>query len=185
MTLLGKLGSKLTWATPARLAVCVFSLLLFGASVVGGSVVSAKQAPAAQTAAAADGHPEFPAGPGRDVTLRMCSKCHSPNNILALGRTPEGWQEIIVKMTTMGLQGSDEDFTTVLDYLTANFPPKVNVNKANAAQLTSGLGLTAEEAAAIISYREKNGDYKSIDDLKKVAGVDAAKLDAKKNALQF
>jgi len=30
-----------------------------------------------------------------------------------------------------------------------------------------------------------NGSYKTIDDLKKVAEVDAAKLDAKKDLLQF
>jgi len=47
------------------------------------------------------------------------------------------------------------------------------------------LALTSEEAAALVSYREKNGDYKTIDDLKKVAGVDSKKLDAKKDLLQF
>ena len=149
-------------------------------------MVSAKQqaAPAA-AATQADDHPEFPPGPGRDVTLRLCSKCHSPNNILAMGRTSEGWQELILKMTNMGLQGTDEEFTATLDYLTTNFPPKINVNRANAAQLMSVLGLTQDEATAIVTYRDKNGSYKTIDDLKKVAGVDGKKLDAKKDLLQF
>ena len=170
-----------------KVAVCVFSLAVFGLSVFGGSVVSAKQqAPAAAPAAqAADDHPEFPPGPGRDVTLRLCSKCHSPNNILAMGRTPEGWQDLIVKMTTLGLQGTDEEFTATLDYLTASFPPKINVNRANATQLMSALGLTTQEAAAVVTYRDKNGNYKTIDDLKKVSGVDAKKFDAKKDLLQF
>ncbi len=183
MNLLSRVGSTLKRATPARLAVFCFAFTILGVSILGGSVVSAKQsaAPAAQ----ADAHPEFPAGPGRDVTLRLCSKCHSANNILATGRTPEGWQELIIKMTTMGLQGTDEEFTATLDYLTASFPPKVNVNKATAAQISAGLALTADEAKAIVDYREKNGDFKAIEDLKKVAGVDAAKIEAKKNALQF
>jgi len=169
-----------------RLAALIFSLAVFSVSVFGGSVVSAKQQAAAGAATApADDHPEFPPGPGRDVTLRLCSRCHSPNNILAMGRTPEGWQDLIVKMTTLGLQGTDEEFTATLDYLTASFPPKINVNRANATQLMTALALTTQEAAAIVSYRDKNGNYKTIDDLKKVSGVDAKKLDSKKDLLQF
>jgi len=166
------------------IAVCLFGLVVLGVSFFGGTEVSAKQQ-AAPAAAPADAHPEFPPGPGRDVTLRLCSKCHSPNNILAVGRTPQGWQDLIVRMTTFGLQGTDEEFTATLDYLTANFPPKVNVNRASAAQLVAVLALTSEEAAALVSYREKNGDYKTIDDLKKVSGVDSKKLEAKKDLLQF
>jgi len=49
----------------------------------------------------------------------------------------------------------------------------------------SVLALTPEEATAIVSYREKNGDYKTIDDLKKVAGIDSKKIEAKKDLLQF
>jgi len=88
-------------------------------------------------------------------------------------------------MTTLGLQGTDEDFTTILDYLTASFPLKMNVNKATAPQFVTVLGLTSHEAAALVRYREKNGKYKTVDDLKKVAGVDAKKIEAKKNLLQF
>jgi competence protein ComEA len=78
---------SLSWA---RLAIFGFGLAVFGLSMLGGSVVSAKQqaAPAAAIAPA-DANPDFPPGPGRDVTLRLCSKCHSPNNILAMGRTSE------------------------------------------------------------------------------------------------
>lgn len=170
-----------------RLAVCMFGFAVFSLSTLGGSVVSAKQqsTPPAATTTQADANPDFPPGPGRDVTLRLCSKCHSPNNILAMGRTSEGWQDLIVKMTTLGLQGTDEEFTSTLDYLTASFPPKINVNRANATQLVAVLALTAQEAAAIVSYREKNGNYKTIDDLKKVSDVDGKKLDAKKDLLQF
>ena len=167
-------------------ATSLFGLVVLGVSIFGGTAVAAKQQPVpAPVGVQADAHPEFPPGPGRDVTLRLCSKCHSPNNILAMGRTQQGWQDLIVKMTTMGLQGTDEEFTATLDYLTASFPPKVNVNRASAAQLVEALALTSDEAAALVAYRAKNGDYKTIDDLKKVPGVDATKLDAKKDLLQF
>ena len=51
--------------------------------------------------------------------------------------------------------------------------------------LESRLTLTRSQAAAIIQYRTKKGSFKSIEDLKKVPGVDAAKIEAKKDRLVF
>jgi competence protein ComEA len=47
------------------------------------------------------------------------------------------------------------------------------------------LGLSTAEAEGVVQYREKNGDFKSIDDLKKVPDLDPKKLDAKKARLAF
>ena len=41
------------------------------------------------------------------------------------------------------------------------------------------------EAAAVIQYREKNGPFKSLADLKKVPGIDSAKIEAKKDSITF
>ena len=43
----------------------------------------------------------------------------------------------------------------------------------------------AKQAAAIIHQREERGDFKSIDELQKVPGIDVAKIDANKNRLSF
>lgn len=48
----------------------------------------------------------------------------------------------------------------------------VNVNTANADQLKAINGLDEKQAKAIVSYREKNGNFKAIDDLRKVPGID-------------
>jgi len=61
----------------------------------------------------------------------------------------------------------------------------VNVNTAPAIEMESRLSLKRSQAAAIIAYRTKNGKFKSIDDLKKVPGVDAAKIEAKKVRIVF
>ena len=45
--------------------------------------------------------------------------------------------------------------------------------------------MTSSTVPVIIQYRNKNGDFHSIDDLKKVPGVDAAKIEAKKDRLVF
>ncbi len=36
-----------------------------------------------------------------------------------------------------------------------------------------------------MSYREANGNFKTLDDLKKVPGLDAVKIESKKDRLEF
>lgn len=47
---------------------------------------------------------------------------------------------------------------------------KVNVNTATAKDLMKVKGLNAAKAKAIISYRKKHGDFKTLDELKDVKG---------------
>ncbi|MFJ7979345.1 helix-hairpin-helix domain-containing protein [Lysinibacillus xylanilyticus] len=48
---------------------------------------------------------------------------------------------------------------------------KVNLNKADEAMLTTLSGIGPSKAQSIISYREENGGFKTIEDLKKVSGI--------------
>jgi competence protein ComEA len=132
---------------------------------------------------------QLPDGAGKAETQKLCSQCHELARSVSLRQDREGWQTTMNKMVALGTKGSEEDLRAVFEYLVKNFPadevPPINVNKARAIELESGLTLRRSEAAAIIQYREKNGPFKSIDDLKKVPGVDAAKLEAKKDRLVF
>ncbi len=131
---------------------------------------------------------ELPPGQGRATVLRVCSKCHSPLILVANPRTREAWEETITKMAGLGAQATDDEFGEILDYLSANVSPqtvKVNVNKATSSMLQISLGLTDKEGDAVVAYRLKNGEFKTIDDLKKVAGVDAKKLDDHKEKIEF
>ncbi|WP_263409762.1 ComEA family DNA-binding protein [Terriglobus tenax] len=172
--------------------------IVVAASCLVAAAVIAEPKPANPPAAVlaayqSDEHPEFPAGEGRDVTLRVCSRCHSPNNILSRPQSREGWEATLAKMVDMGATASDEDFAKILDYVSKNFPAPgaggatahVNVNKAAAADLVKGLGLTEKEAAALVDYRTKNGDFKALSDLKKVPDVDGSKIDDKKDIIEF
>lgn len=47
----------------------------------------------------------------------------------------------------------------------------VNINTATVAELTAISGIGESRAKAIITYREKNGNFKTIDDIKKVDGI--------------
>jgi competence protein ComEA len=163
--------------------------VLFICSVMNVSAKQATAVPQKRVAAQPqqNSYPDFPQGEGRETTLRVCGRCHSPNNILAAGQDRQGWENTITKMTTFGAMASDEEFSEILDYLAKNFPDtgKVNVNQATAAQLINALSLTANEAKEIVDYRTRNGPYKTLGDLKKVPNVDAKKLDAKKDNLVF
>jgi competence protein ComEA len=59
------------------------------------------------------------------------------------------------------------------------------VNTAAAAELESALGLSGTEAQAIVSYRRQNGNYKDFEQLTRTPGVDAQKLQAKRNQIAF
>ncbi|HLJ17069.1 MAG TPA: helix-hairpin-helix domain-containing protein [Bryobacteraceae bacterium] len=132
---------------------------------------------------------ELPAGPGKDVTLRVCGKCHSPELATSLHQNESGWAATISKMVDMGAKGTDDEFNAILAYLVKNFgpqaPPPVNVNKATAVDLESSLLLLRSEATAIIQYRSEKGNFKTIDDLRNVPGLDFKKIEAKKDRIVF
>jgi len=102
----------------------------------------------------------------------------------------EGWSGVIEDMIRRGTKATDEEFGEVADYLTEQFPrskplPKISVNKASAEELAHGLTISEEQAGAIVKHRETNGNFKSIEELKKVPGLDAAKVEARKSRLDF
>src|SRR6478752_191351 len=72
-------------------------------------------------AAAAD-YSSLPAGRGRDVMVRVCSQCHSPE--VAAGRRMDqpGWKGLVDQMANNGAQASDAEFDLITTYLAANFP---------------------------------------------------------------
>jgi competence protein ComEA len=132
---------------------------------------------------------QLPEGPGRAEMEKICKGCHEMSRSISPRLDREGWNEKMTKMAAFGMKATEQEYQAVLDYLVKNFPadevPKINVNKATAIQLESALSLRRSQAAAVIAYRSKNGDFKSIDDLKKVPLIDAEKIDAKKDRIVF
>lgn len=131
---------------------------------------------------------DLPDGAGKDTTVRICTGCHGAEMFAGSHKSSSDWDQTITTMTEKGLSISDADYATVLDYLSKNLgptPPKVNINKASSADLARVLAITPAQADALVAYRTKNGDFKDLDDVKKVTGIDAAGIDAKKDNIVF
>ena len=132
---------------------------------------------------------ELPEGPGLAETRKLCVGCHELDKSISPRQDKDAWSGTLAKMVGFGMKASDGEFRTVLAYLAEHFPadaiPPLNVNKARAIQFESRLSLKRSEVSKIIRYRKKNGDFESIEDLKRVPGVDVAKIEAKQNILVF
>jgi competence protein ComEA len=132
---------------------------------------------------------DLPEAPGKQMTLRYCTQCHTQDTFAGTRNNQAGWDQIMATMTDKGINWSgDADYAAVLNYLSTCLGPAlktINVNKASACELENVLGIAMPQANAIVAYRDKNGAFKDLDAVKKVDGLDAAALDAKKNAITF
>lgn len=133
---------------------------------------------------------KLPDGAGKATTQKVCGTCHGAELMIGRQETRETWGAIVNDMIQRGATGTEDEFYEVVEYLASNFSKtspviKVNVNKATAKDLEAALRIPAKQAAAIVQQRLEKGDFKSIEDLKKIPGIDASKMEANKNRLAF
>ena len=118
--------------------------------------------------------------------MMVCSMCHSPTAVIGKQGTKQWWQSKVTEMLQEVTDVPDSDVDAIVNYLALNFPiVKTNVNKATAKEIEGGLELTAAESDAIVRYREGHGNFKSLEDLKRVPGLDAVKIESKRDRLEF
>lgn len=131
----------------------------------------------------------LPEGPGKAETEKLCKQCHEMARAISPRLDRGGWEKSMTKMAAFGMKATDEEYALVVDYLVKNFPaedvPRINVNTATAIQMESGLSLKRSQASAVMAWRKEHGNFKSFDDLLKVPGLDAAKLEEKKDRIAY
>jgi competence protein ComEA len=138
----------------------------------------------ASMAAQADRASSLPPGEGRDTLLRACSDCHGTEVLEGQRRSRRQWRDTVEDMLARGAEASEGDVTVLVDYLTRVLG-RVNVNRASPEEIHAIVDLTAAEAAAIVEYRQRHGEFKTVDDGKKVPGLDATKLESRRDRIVF
>ncbi|HYK35267.1 PQQ-binding-like beta-propeller repeat protein [Alloacidobacterium sp.] len=68
----------------------------------------------------------FPPGPGRDLMLRVCSNCHSPNLSASRRMDAKEWNDLVQVMASRGAVATDEEFDEISAYLARSFPRTPN-----------------------------------------------------------
>src|SRR5262245_508833 len=122
----------------------------------------------------------FPNGEGKTETLKVCSDCHDPDVIFASPKTASDWTETLAEMKQRGAEASMEEWRAVESYLD-KYLALIPINQSQADELVRTMDVTPEVADAIVKYRREHGKFKAVDDIKKVPGLDAAAVDARKN----
>ncbi len=121
----------------------------------------------------------------RALLERTCTKCHKLTATLSQRNSKERWSAILDDMVARGAEVTDAEIEILVNYLAKNYGAKVNVNKAAAEEIATVLEVPRSAAAAIVEYREKNGNFKNLDDLKKVPALDWKAIESKKDRLDF
>jgi len=122
---------------------------------------------------------------GKALLERTCTRCHKLSAAVGQRNSKGRWSAIVDDMIARGAEATDPEIEKILDYLARNFGPKVNVNKATADQLAGTLEVPKAAASAIVEYREKNGSFKSFEDLRKVPEIDWNSIESRKDRLEF
>jgi competence protein ComEA len=87
-------------------------------------------------------------------------------------------------MKGFGAVATDEEWKTIHTYILSNVA-YLNVNRGTAEDFAAVFLIDAQAATDLVAYREKASGFKTIDDLKKAPGLDAARVEAAKDRISF
>jgi quinoprotein glucose dehydrogenase len=79
-------------------------------------------APAVTASAPSSAQNHLPPGPGHDLTVRVCSGCHSPELAASQRLSAQEWNSLVQNMSARGAIATDEEFDQISGYLARSFP---------------------------------------------------------------
>ena len=139
---------------------------------------------AAGLAIAQSNEQSLPAGPERDKMVKLCVGCHEIDLVVARRHTREEWEGVVEDMIARGSKGTEAELSFVAEYL-SRYLGKVAVNKATAREIQDGLKISDKDAALIVAWRDQHGKFKGFEEVRKVPGLDAAKMADKRGWMSF
>lgn len=119
----------------------------------------------------------LPEGEGKALVEKLCTTCHGLDYVWPSQRTVQVWRETIDLMRAYGAEATEQQWNTVTDYIIGNLA-YLQVNKAAAGEFGMLFGIDEQAAQGVVAYRETQGGFKTIDDLRKAPGLEPARIDA-------
>jgi competence protein ComEA len=137
--------------------------------------------------ARAAAQPALPDGPGKETFVSVCSLCHMPTAPMGKQWTRQQWESKVTEMLQEEPDVTREERASIVEYLAANFKPggKIYINLAKAEDLETALDISDKDAATLVRYRGENGDFKTLEDLKKLPFLKAARMESLKDRIVF
>jgi competence ComEA-like helix-hairpin-helix protein len=147
--------------------------------------VRAQDAPAQTPGPPTASVPMLADGTGKTEVINTCSQCHSLDVLTPKRQTQEEWAETVNQMQERGAQATDDQVELIVNYLAAHFGKLIYINEAPVETLQDALAMTPQEATALVKYRREDGNFKNLDDLLKMPGVDAKKIQEQSGNIVF
>ncbi len=113
----------------------------------------------------------------------VCGRCHTTAVFQNQPRSWNRWNDVFADMTKRGARGTDEQLAQVTSYFLENLT-LLNVNTSPADELTGVLGIDESVADLIIARRERK-TFSNLAELREIPGVDAKKLEQRKERILF
>jgi competence ComEA-like helix-hairpin-helix protein len=128
----------------------------------------------------------LPEGKAKKIIENSCTDCHGIDEVISTPMSSQKWRDTVNTMVRRGAALTPQEVDDVVDYLSVYFAPnKVNVNTSTAKEIQAGLDISAADAETIVKYRQANGNFKDFAALQKVTGLDAKRLEEKKDQITF
>jgi mono/diheme cytochrome c family protein len=68
------------------------------------------------------GAQSLPEGKGKDLVESYCGSCHGLDSVTSQKASKEVWESIVNYMVSRGMVASNEEITTIIEYLAKAFP---------------------------------------------------------------
>ena len=107
-----------------RASSATLRLAAFAAPFAASILLTAGLGAAGQAGATQDAHPSLPPGDGRDVMIRVCSKCHDPEMAADQQFDEAGWKDLVDQMASKGADATEDQLQQIVRYLAKSFPAK-------------------------------------------------------------
>src|SRR5579863_10055558 len=98
---------------------------------------------------------DFPDAPAKEYVTKICLQCHEASQLLSQRKSESEWKATVARMAQKGISAPTEQFDAVAAYMAKYFPKqedttKINMNKAKADEIVKTIGLTPDEANALL-----------------------------------